>query len=330
MFSKKIILFTILISVAGFMACGDDNSSGSGDEDTLPEKVGSIEEVKSLKCDESVKCAKVFVEDGTVDDYFQCDGSQWLPITDTKFNELCPTQKKIENEINKPESSSSDDNKTESSSSETSKEEGNSSDGNSSSSDNGEGPKNNDEQAALAAELGACNENYNNVINTTESKEDYICEWNDDAGMWRKLTSAELDSIRNEAILAQNKAAGEAFLAQNKKAEGVITTESGLQYKILTEGAGATPTDDDIVMVHYNGTLIDGTKFDSSYESGDPVLVRTNSVIPGWTEMLKLMKVGEKVTAWIPSDLAYGRDGRGQLIQGYSVLVFELELIGIK
>jgi len=133
------------------------------------------------------------------------------------------------------------------------------------------------------------------------------------------------DSLAAEA----NKAAGEAFLAQNKTAEGVVTTESGLQYKVITEGKadGATPADGHIVKVHYTGTLLDGTKFDSSVDRGEPLEFPINAVIPGWTEMLKLMKVGEKVTAWIPSDIAYGPRGRGPQIPGNSTLVFEMELI---
>ena len=134
---------------------------------------------------------------------------------------------------------------------------------------------------------------------------------------------AKKDSIANE----ERKAAGAAFLATNKTAEGVVTTESGLQYKVITEGTGATPGDSDIVKVHYTGTLLDGTKFDSSVDRGEPLEFPINAVIPGWTEMLKLMKVGEKVTAWIPSDLAYGPHGRGPQIPGNSVLVFEMELI---
>ena len=106
-----------------------------------------------------------------------------------------------------------------------------------------------------------------------------------------------------------------------------MTTESGLQYKVITEGTGATPADGDIVKVHYTGTLLDGTKFDSSVDRGEPLEFPIGAVIPGWTEMLKLMKVGGKVTAWIPSDLAYGPRGRGPQIPGNSALVFEMELI---
>ena len=138
----------------------------------------------------------------------------------------------------------------------------------------------------------------------------------------------QAEKVRKDSIAAEaNKAAGEAFLASNKTAEGVVTTESGLQYKVITEGTGATPGDSDIVKVHYTGTLLDGTKFDSSIDRGQPLEFPINAVIPGWTEMLKLMKVGGKVTAWIPSDLAYGPHGRGPQIPGNSLLVFEMELI---
>ena len=144
-----------------------------------------------------------------------------------------------------------------------------------------------------------------------------------DLSQARQAEKNKKDSLAAEA----NKAAGEAFLATNKTAEGVVTTESGLQYKVITEGTGATPADGDIVKVHYTGTLLDGTKFDSSVDRGEPLEFPIGAVIPGWTEMLKLMKVGGKVTAWIPSDLAYGPRGRGPQIPGNSLLVFEMELI---
>ena len=144
-----------------------------------------------------------------------------------------------------------------------------------------------------------------------------------DLSQARQAEKNKKDSLAAEA----NKAAGEAFLAKNKTAEGVVTTESGLQYKVITEGTGATPADGDIVKVHYTGTLLDGTKFDSSVDRGEPLEFPIGAVIPGWTEMLKLMKVGGKVTAWIPSDLAYGPRGRGPQIPGNSLLVFEMELI---
>lgn len=134
------------------------------------------------------------------------------------------------------------------------------------------------------------------------------------------------DSIATEKRKSDNA----AFLEKNKTAEGVVTTESGLQYKVLTEGTGAVPGDSDIVKVHYTGTLIDGTKFDSSVDRGEPLEFPIDKVIPGWTEMLRLMKVGEKVTAWIPYDLAYGPYGRPPMIPGYSTLIFEMELIETK
>ncbi|MBR2197590.1 MAG: FKBP-type peptidyl-prolyl cis-trans isomerase, partial [Fibrobacter sp.] len=153
-----------------------------------------------------------------------------------------------------------------------------------------------------------------------------------DSTIFQTLTelsqSRQAEKIRKDSIAAaENKAKGEAFLAQNKTAEGVVTTESGLQYKVITEGTGVTPSDTDVVKVHYTGTLLDGTKFDSSIDRGEPLEFPIGAVIPGWTEMLKLMKVGEKVTAWIPSDLAYGPRGRGPQIPGNSTLVFEMELI---
>ena len=153
-----------------------------------------------------------------------------------------------------------------------------------------------------------------------------------DSTIFQTLTelsqARQAEKVKKDSIAAaENKAKGEAFLAQNKTAEGVITTESGLQYKVITEGTGATPSDSDVVKVHYTGTLLDGTKFDSSVDRGEPLEFPIGAVIPGWTEMLKLMKVGEKVTAWIPSDLAYGPRGRGPQIPGNSMLIFEMELI---
>ena len=139
----------------------------------------------------------------------------------------------------------------------------------------------------------------------------------------------QAEKMKKDSIAAEkNKAEGEAFLAKNKTAEGVVTTASGLQYKVMTEGTGATPTDEDKVKVHYTGTLLDGTKFDSSVDRGQPLEFPVTAVISGWTEMLKLMKVGEKVTAWIPSDLAYGPRGN-RAIPGNSVLKFEMELLDV-
>ena len=122
---------------------------------------------------------------------------------------------------------------------------------------------------------------------------------------------------------------GDKFLAENKTKEGVITTESGLQYKVVTEGKGVKPTAEDKVKVHYKGTLLDGKVFDSSIERGEPAEFGVGQVIKGWTEGLQLMPVGSKYTFWIPSDLAYGERVAGQDIKPNSVLVFEDELLEI-
>lgn len=140
----------------------------------------------------------------------------------------------------------------------------------------------------------------------------------------RQAEKARKDSI----VAAKNKAEGEAFLAKNKTAEGVVTTASGLQYKVLVEGTGASPVDGDKAKVHYTGTLLNGETFDSSIDRGQPLEFPVTAVIPGWTEMLKLMKEGEKVIAWIPSDLAYGPYGN-RTIPGNSVLKFEMELLEV-
>lgn len=128
----------------------------------------------------------------------------------------------------------------------------------------------------------------------------------------------------------KNREAGNVFLADNKKKEGVVVTKSGLQYQILEEGDGAIPTADDVVSVHYTGTLIDGTKFDSSVDRGQAADLPLNGIIPGWTEALQLMKVGTKARLVIPSDLAYGENGAPPVIEPNSVLVFNVELLGIK
>ena len=126
------------------------------------------------------------------------------------------------------------------------------------------------------------------------------------------------------------KAEGVAFLASNSGGAGVITTVSGLQYKVITEGTGRKPTTEDIVIVHYTGKLLDGTVFDSSVERGtEPAEFPVTGVIRGWTEVLQLMPVGSKYQVWVPSDLAYGEQGGGP-IQPNSVLDFEVELLGIK
>ncbi|MBI3610708.1 MAG: FKBP-type peptidyl-prolyl cis-trans isomerase [Nitrospirae bacterium] len=128
----------------------------------------------------------------------------------------------------------------------------------------------------------------------------------------------------------KNKTEGEAFLAQNKKKEGVVTLPSGLQYKVIKEGAGKMPKATDTVTTHYRGTLIDGTEFDSSYKRGQPASFPVNGVIAGWTEALQLMKVGSKWQLFIPSNLAYGARGGGPTIGPNAALIFEVELLSIQ
>ncbi len=128
----------------------------------------------------------------------------------------------------------------------------------------------------------------------------------------------------------KNKKVGEDFLAANKKKEGVVTLPSGLQYKIIKAGNGPKPTADKTVRVHYKGTLIDGTEFDSSYKRGEPAEFPVGQVIKGWVEAIQLMPVGSKWQLFIPSDLAYGPNGAGQMIGPNSTLIFEVELLGIK
>lgn len=133
----------------------------------------------------------------------------------------------------------------------------------------------------------------------------------------------------NEAMLVANEAAGAAYLEENAAREGVVVTESGLQYEVLTQADGAKPAASDTVEVHYRGTLVDGTEFDSSYSRGQTVSFGVGQVIAGWTEALQLMNVGSKYKLTIPSDLAYGAAGAPPVIGPNSVLVFEVELISI-
>ena len=128
----------------------------------------------------------------------------------------------------------------------------------------------------------------------------------------------------------KNAEAGAAFLAENAKKPGVKTTESGLQYKVVTAGDGPRPSAEDTVKVHYKGTLLDGTSFDDSYERGEPVTFPLSQVVPGWQEGIALMPVGSKYTLWIPSKLGYGERGTpGGPIGPNATLVFEVELLDI-
>jgi len=131
------------------------------------------------------------------------------------------------------------------------------------------------------------------------------------------------------AAAAKAEKANKEFLDANSKKDGVVTLESGLQYKVIKEGTGATPKADSKVRVHYKGTLMDGKVFDSSYDRGEPAEFPVNRVIPGWTEALQLMKVGDKWQLVIPADLAYGAQGAPPTIPPNAVLVFDVELLDI-
>ncbi len=141
-----------------------------------------------------------------------------------------------------------------------------------------------------------------------------------------------LNAYMEKALAAQseaNKKRGEDYLKANADKEGITTTESGLQYKVLTQGDGAKPAATDQVTVHYRGTLIDGTEFDSSYSRGEPTSFALNQVIPGWTEGVQLMSVGSKYQFFIPYELAYGERGAGGSIGPFETLIFEVELLEI-
>lgn len=140
----------------------------------------------------------------------------------------------------------------------------------------------------------------------------------------------EEQAKKAEVEFGDNKKAGEEFLAENKIKDGVQTTESGLQYIVLKEGEGEAPTASSRVKVHYHGTLTDGTVFDSSVERGEPSEFGVGQVIKGWTEGLQLMKPGAKYKFFIPQDLAYGAQQRGQHIKPFSALVFEVELLEVE
>ncbi len=140
---------------------------------------------------------------------------------------------------------------------------------------------------------------------------------------------AGLAKTKAEADAAAAKAEGESFLAENAEREGVMVTDSGLQFEVLSEAEGDKPSAADTVTVHYKGTLTDGTTFDSSYDRGEPATFPLNRVIPGWTEGVQLMSKGAKYKFVIPSELGYGENGAGS-IPPNSVLVFEVELIDIE
>ena len=164
------------------------------------------------------------------------------------------------------------------------------------------------------------------------------------SGEERLISADEADGIRNAFIqrmqaqaqqeaFAQSQALleqGQQFMTDNAQRDGVEVTDSGLQYEVLEAAEGDSPTATDVVTVHYRGTLIDGTEFDSSYGRGEPATFPLDGVIPGWTEGLQLMTVGSTYRFVIPPDLAYGEQGAGQVIAPNSTLVFEVELLGIE
>lgn len=152
----------------------------------------------------------------------------------------------------------------------------------------------------------------------------------------RKAQRAEMEvkmleqNPQLKAIYDKNGAEADAFLAENAKKEGVVTLPSGLQYKVIKTGAGATPKAADSVQAHYRGRLLDGTVFDSSYDRGQPAMFEVEGVIPGWTEILQKMKVGDKYEVYIPGKLAYGVRGSPPAIGPNALLVFDIELIAVE
>ena len=156
------------------------------------------------------------------------------------------------------------------------------------------------------------------------------------SGNKTELTHSEAQKVVNEHFqklaeeaYAVNRNAGEKFLAENAKKEGVTTLPSGLQYEVIKEGNGKKPSATDRVQCHYEGTLIDGTIFDSSIKRGEPAVFGVNQVIKGWVEALQLMQEGAKWRLYIPYDMAYGEHGAGEMIPPYSALIFDVELIKV-
>ena len=149
--------------------------------------------------------------------------------------------------------------------------------------------------------------------------------------MQQAMQTYQEGKIKQQMAAADtNRKKGEEFLAQNKKKKGIKETASGLQYEVIEKGSGESPKAENEVVVHYRGTLIDGTEFDSSYKRGEPITFGVGNVIPGWQEALKLMSEGAKWKVYIPSDLAYGPRGSGGAIGPNETLVFDIELLDVK
>ncbi|NUN69886.1 MAG: FKBP-type peptidyl-prolyl cis-trans isomerase [Bacteroidetes bacterium] len=147
---------------------------------------------------------------------------------------------------------------------------------------------------------------------------------------FKQLNPQAAGNKDQEALIAKHRKEGEEFLAANKAKDSVRSTPSGLQYKILREGTGRTPADTSLVTVHYRGRLINGTVFDESYGRGEPTSFRLNQVIRGWTEGVQLIREGGMIELYIPSMLAYGEQGAGQLIPPGATLIFTVELISVQ
>src|SRR6056297_901313 len=168
------------------------------------------------------------------------------------------------------------------------------------------------------------------VVDALEGKEPRLSPEVMQGEMQAYQEKAVAEQQAAQAALAEaNEAAAAAFLEQNAARDAVVVTESGLQYEVIEAGDGAVPGPEDTVEVHYSGTLVDGTEFDSSYSRGQPVSFGVGQVIPGWTEALQLMPVGSKWKLAIPADLAYGAAGAGQVIGPNAALIFDVELLSI-
>ncbi len=163
------------------------------------------------------------------------------------------------------------------------------------------------------------------AVMTDEEARTFIMAFINEREKVRSARKAEENKVNFKEYIEQN----EKFLAENKSKSGVTTTASGLQYEVVKMGTGAKPTTESMVKVHYTGTLIDGTEFDSSVKRNQPAEFPVSGVIAGWTEALQLMPVGSKFKLYIPQNLAYGENGAGEIIKPYSTLIFDVELLEI-
>lgn len=181
------------------------------------------------------------------------------------------------------------------------------------------------------SDLGVRDDVFRRAISDALNGEEPVVSEIEVRDAYQRFQRAQQEKIQEEqaAQLEENLAAENAFFEEKQNEDGVEFTESGLAYKVLTAGDGPQPTASDTVRVHYKGTLLDGTVFDSSYDRGQPATFGVGQVIPGWTEALQLMKVGSKYELYIPHDLAYGVQGRPSIPPG-ATLVFEVELLGIE